>query len=113
MSNANLTLAQEDATNKRGRLSNKQFIELWQAAENIDDFCEKSAQYKGSPMRKQSAYARSRHLRDEKGIPLKKFTRSANTDWDELRSYAASLISSEELEAAETEMERRRQRRDA
>ena len=110
----NLTIANEANTNtsevkRRSRLTNVQFIELWQTSGSVDEFCNRTAEFRnGEPMKKQSAYSRSRALR-EAGIPLKAFKRAAVTDYVALAEMAAALLSEEELQATTEAMERRRQ----
>ena len=107
----NLTIANNpEGTNaRRSRLTDIQFIQLWNTSSSVDEFCNRTAEHRnGEPMKKQSAYSRSRALR-EAGVPLKTFQRRAHKDYAALAEMAASLLSEEVLQATTEAMERRRQ----
>ncbi len=94
-------------TVKLSRLTNVQFIQLWNTSKSVDEFCERTAEFRnGEKMKKQSAYSRSRTLRDQ-GIPLKTFKRAAQTDYVALAELAASLLSEDELQTTREAMARR------
>jgi hypothetical protein len=102
----NLTIANENNV-RRTRLSNTDFIRLWQTSNSVDEFCESTAEHRnGEPMKKQSAYSRSRSLR-EQGIPLKTFSRAQSTDFAALAELAASFLSEEELQNTKEQMAKR------
>jgi hypothetical protein len=109
MSDTNLSIASDNTNTEtkrqRGRLDAETFVQLWQTSNNIDEFCEKTGESTGVPMQKQSAYSRSRTLRKDHGIPLKRFKRAANTDWDALKAHALSFLSEDEREAAVAALE--------
>lgn len=99
--NNNLSIATDETPTKkqRGRIDAFTFAKLWNTSENIEDFCNKTGEVTGVPMQKQSAYSRSRSLRKEHGIPLKRFKRNTATDWDALKTHALSFLTEEEAEA--------------